>query len=51
MARYARIEGGAECERWLPLLSAIVDGEATPEQLIEVRRWPAASTSVRPRLR
>jgi RNA polymerase sigma factor (sigma-70 family) len=37
MARYARIEGGAECERWLPLLSAIVDGEATPEQLMEVR--------------
>jgi RNA polymerase sigma factor (sigma-70 family) len=37
MARYARIEDGAECERWLPLLSAIVDGEATPEQLMEVR--------------
>jgi anti-sigma factor RsiW len=37
MARYARIEGGAECERWLPLLSAIVDGEATPEQLLEIR--------------
>jgi RNA polymerase sigma factor (sigma-70 family) len=37
MARYARIEGGGECERWLPLLSAIVDGEATPEQLLEIR--------------
>jgi anti-sigma factor RsiW len=37
IARYARIEGGDECERWLPLLSAIVDGEATPEQLMEVR--------------
>jgi len=37
LARYARIEGGDECERWLPLLSAIVDGEATPEQLLEVR--------------
>jgi hypothetical protein len=37
IARYARIEGGDECERWLPLLSAIVDGEATPDQLIEVR--------------
>jgi RNA polymerase sigma factor (sigma-70 family) len=37
MARYARIEGGDECERWLPLLSAIVDGEATPEQLLEIR--------------
>src|SRR4051812_11231754 len=37
LARYARIEGGDECERWLPLLSAIVDGEATPEQLLEIR--------------
>jgi RNA polymerase sigma factor (sigma-70 family) len=37
LARYARIEGGDECERWLPLLSAIVDGEATPEQLMEIR--------------
>jgi RNA polymerase sigma factor (sigma-70 family) len=37
MARYARIDGGDECERWLPLLSAIVDAEATPEQLLEIR--------------
>jgi RNA polymerase sigma factor (sigma-70 family) len=37
LTRYERIEGGAECERWLPLLSAIVDGEATPEQLLEIR--------------
>src|SRR5213593_4313126 len=37
IARYARIDGGDECERWLPLLSAIVDGEATPEQLLEIR--------------
>jgi RNA polymerase sigma factor (sigma-70 family) len=37
LTRYERIEGGDECERWLPLLSAIVDGEATPEQLIEIR--------------
>jgi len=37
LARYARIEGGDECERWLPMLSAIVDGEATPEQLMEIR--------------
>jgi len=37
MARYARIEGGDECERWLPLLCAIVDGEATPDQLMEIR--------------
>jgi RNA polymerase sigma factor (sigma-70 family) len=37
MATYARIEGGGECERWLPLLSAIVDGEASSEQLMEIR--------------
>jgi RNA polymerase sigma factor (sigma-70 family) len=37
LTRYARIEGGAECARWLPLLSAIVDGEASPEQLMEIR--------------
>jgi hypothetical protein len=37
LARYARIDSGGECERWLPLLSAIVDGEATPEQLLEIR--------------
>jgi RNA polymerase sigma factor (sigma-70 family) len=37
LTRYEGIEGGAECERWLPLLSAIVDGEATPEQLLEIR--------------
>jgi hypothetical protein len=37
IARYARLEDGGECERWLPLLSAIADGEATPAQLMEVR--------------
>jgi RNA polymerase sigma factor (sigma-70 family) len=37
LMRYARIEDGAECERLLPLLSAIVDGEATSEQLLEIR--------------
>jgi RNA polymerase sigma factor (sigma-70 family) len=37
LLRYERIEGGGECERWLPLLSAIVDGEATPDQLMEIR--------------
>jgi RNA polymerase sigma factor (sigma-70 family) len=35
--RYAGIESGAECQRWLPVLSAIVDGEATPEQMLAVR--------------
>ena len=37
LQRFAGIESGAECERWLPVLSALVDGEATPEQLLEVR--------------
>src|SRR3954454_9839103 len=37
LRRYARIEGGDECAHWLPLLSAIVDGEASPEQLLEIR--------------
>jgi RNA polymerase sigma factor (sigma-70 family) len=37
LARYAGIETGEECERWQPLLSAIVDGEATSEQLVEIR--------------
>ncbi len=35
--RYAGIESGAECERWLPVISAMVDGEATPEQILEMR--------------
>ena len=37
LSRYATIESGAECERWLPVISALVDGEATPEQLIALR--------------
>jgi RNA polymerase sigma factor (sigma-70 family) len=37
LERYADIESGAECQRWLPVISAMVDGEATSEQLIELR--------------
>ncbi|HEV7805143.1 MAG TPA: sigma-70 family RNA polymerase sigma factor [Solirubrobacteraceae bacterium] len=37
LERYDGIESGAECARWLPVLSAIVDGEATSEQLLELR--------------
>lgn len=37
LARYATIESGAECERWLPVISAMVDGEATPEQMMDLR--------------
>jgi DNA-directed RNA polymerase specialized sigma24 family protein len=37
LARYAEIESGAECERVAPLLSMIVDGEATPVQMADAR--------------
>lgn len=37
LARYAGIASGAECERWQPLLSRLVDGEATREELVELR--------------
>ena len=37
LEQYEGIESGAECERWLPVLSALVDGEATPEEILEVR--------------
>ena len=34
---FAEIEDGAACERWAPVLSAIVDGEATPDDFAAVR--------------
>lgn len=37
LSRYADIESGAECERWLPVLSAMLDGEATAAQVLELR--------------
>ena len=37
LSRYATIESGEECERWLPVISAMVDGEASAEQLMAVR--------------
>lgn len=37
LASYESIESGAECERWLPVISALVDGEATPQQIIGLR--------------
>jgi RNA polymerase sigma factor (sigma-70 family) len=37
LERFADIRSGAECERWLPVLSAVADGEAGAEQLVEVR--------------
>jgi RNA polymerase sigma factor (sigma-70 family) len=37
LEHYEGIESGAECRRWLPVLSALVDGEATSDQLAELR--------------
>jgi len=37
ISRYAGIESGEECKRWEPMLSALVDGEATNEQLVDLR--------------
>lgn len=37
LERYAGIESGQECETWAPMLSAIIDGEASAEQMAEVR--------------
>ncbi|MDX6721480.1 MAG: hypothetical protein QOJ63_3734 [Solirubrobacteraceae bacterium] len=37
LERYEGIESGDECRRWLPVLSAMVDGEAMPEQVLELR--------------
>jgi RNA polymerase sigma factor (sigma-70 family) len=37
LERYAGIESGEECRRWTPVISAMVDGEATPEQILELR--------------
>jgi RNA polymerase sigma factor (sigma-70 family) len=37
LERYAGIESGAECQRWMPVISAMVDGEATPEEVLELR--------------
>jgi RNA polymerase sigma factor (sigma-70 family) len=37
LARYADIERGEECERWAPVISAMVDGEATAVELAELR--------------
>src|SRR4051795_4228821 len=37
LARYAGIEEGEECRRWAPVISAMVDGEASAEQLVALR--------------
>jgi anti-sigma factor RsiW len=51
LARYAGIESGAECDRWAGVLSAMVDGEATAAELVDVRphlrNCPACRATVR----
>jgi RNA polymerase sigma factor (sigma-70 family) len=37
LERYAGIESGDECRRWEPVLSAMIDGEASAEQVGELR--------------
>jgi RNA polymerase sigma factor (sigma-70 family) len=47
----AGIEGGIECARLAPLLSALADGEATPEQIAVLRPHLKTCLSCRARLR
>jgi Putative zinc-finger len=51
LQRYAGIESGAECERWAAVLSAMVDGEASAADLVDVRphlrNCPACRATVR----
>jgi len=51
LERFEGIEAGAECERWQPVLSAMVDGEATAAQLTEarphLRNCPACRATLR----
>lgn len=51
LTRYAEIERGVECERWAPVLSALVDGEAAAGDLAKVRphlrNCPACRATVR----
>jgi RNA polymerase sigma factor (sigma-70 family) len=37
LERYEGIESGAECARWLPVISAMVDGEASAQEVVELR--------------
>lgn len=51
LTRLAAIESGAECERWLPLLSAFADGEADARSLVELRPHLRTCTACRATLR
>jgi hypothetical protein len=51
LERFEGIEAGEECERWQPVLSAMVDGEATAAQITEarphLRNCPACRATLR----
>ncbi len=49
--RLGAIETGAECDRWLPLLSALADGEASASELAELRPHLRACSACRATLR
>ena len=49
--RLGAIESGAECSRWLPLLSKLADGEATAAELVELRPHLRTCSACRATLR
>jgi RNA polymerase sigma factor (sigma-70 family) len=51
LERLGAIESGEECDRWLPLLSALADGEATASELAELRPHLRACPACRATLR
>lgn len=51
LQRLRAIESGAECARWLPLLSLLADGEATARELAELRPHLRSCTACRATLR
>lgn len=51
LERLGAIESGAECTRWLPLLSALADGEAAPDDVAELRPHLRACPACRATLR
>ncbi len=51
LERYAGIESGDECRRWAPVLCALVDGEASADELARarphLRNCPACRATIR----
>lgn len=51
LERLRAIESGAECERWLPLLSTFADGEANAREVAELRPHLRSCSACRATLR